>query len=329
MLITLKPDSVEARLEQGEILLRLGQKSTADKAFEEAVSRGASRINVNRRIAQFHIERKEFAQARDIYQSMVDDGTASVIIYSQLSELLLAQDNADKGEKILRDGLKKFPDSAYLTLRLGSYLASLRQYDKALPVFKRATELAPSDVTVWKSYSLALLRAGKKSEAVDAASKMVAMQPGNIELSVIYATMLDADNQTAEAEKVYREILTVAPGHALSLNNLANILSDQKKYAEAEDMARRAVNALSDNGSIQDTLGWVLYHRGKLSEASDVLAKASRLSPGIATIRYHQGVVLAERKQGAEAKVALQKALQLNTKQADWVSDAKARLQKL
>jgi tetratricopeptide (TPR) repeat protein len=328
MLIKLKPEYADAKLEKGEILLRLDQKASANIAFDSAVSLGASRNSVNQRIAKFHLDRKEFVQARDIYQAMVNNGTADVVVYSKLSELLMAQGDIEKGEQVLRNGAKKFPDNAYLYLRHGSYLASVGEYEKSLPIFKKSIELAPDDATVWKAYAIALLRTDKKNEAAKAASQMVRLQPGNVESAIFYATRLEATLQTDKAEAIYRKVIKAVPDHALALNNLANLLSGKKKYTEAEVMAKRASSVVSDNGNIQDTLGWIIYRQGRLNEALKVLSKASKLSPEVAVIWYHKGVVLADLNQKTEAKAAFEKALSLNKKAEDWVADAKSWLQK-
>lgn len=329
MLIKLKPDLVEAKLEQGEILLRLDQKVSADAAFDGAVLMGVNRSDINQRRAKFHIEREEFAKARDIFQSMINDGTADKVVYVKLSEVLLGQGNTDGGEKVLRDGLKKFPNDGYLYLRYGSYLASIREYEKSLPVLKKATELFPENVTIWKTYAHALSRANKKVAAVQAASKLVELQPNNTATAIFYASLLESTYQVDKAEAIYRKVIKAVPKHALALNNLANILASKKRFDQAEDMAKRASLAVDDNANIQDTLGWIIYQRGRLNDALSVLSKASNISPKSSVIWYHQGIVLTDLNRTTEAKAAFEKALSLDKKSADWAVDARKRLQKL
>lgn len=325
--IELEANDANGQLVQGDILLRLNQKKKANAAFERALSMGVSRSNVKQRIALFHLNRKEFAQARDIYQEMVNAKTADVLTYSQLSELLMAQGDIEQGEQVLRKGIEQLPNNGYLHLRLGSYLASIRQYDKSLAALKKATELLPDDATIWKTYAFALSRAGQTGNAAKAGKRLYDLLPYSIETTFLYASLLEANSQLVEAETIYRKIVKSVPRHALALNNLADILASKENYSEAEKMARLATDIVSDNGNIQDTLGWILYKQGQLQEALKVLEYANRLAPEEATICYHKGVVMAETGQPAEARVALEKALSLNAT-ADWVGDAKERLQK-
>ncbi|ABM03313.1 Tetratricopeptide TPR_2 repeat protein [Psychromonas ingrahamii 37] len=327
-LVKQKPDSALAQMEKGEILLRLDQRKKANSAFNEAVALGLSRSYVNQRIAKFHLDNKDFAQARDIYQAMVDDKTADVFTYGQLSELLMGEGNIEKGELILRNGIERFPNDAYLHLRLGSYLASIRSYEESLPILEKATELSADDIAIWKVYALALARTDHNEDAVNAAARLYVLQPNRTEPAIFYATQLEANKRFDEAETLYRKIIQAVPNHALALNNLANILADKGDHNEAETMARRAVGVVSDNASILDTLGWVLYKQGNLNESLEVLDNANKLAPEAAVIWYHKGVVLDKTGRRAEAKVAIEKALSINSK-ANWADAAGVLLTQL
>ena len=323
--IELEASNVSGQLVLGDILLRLNQKNKANAAFDKAVSLGVSPSEVNQRIALFHLNRKEFAQARDIYQGMVNDKTADVLTYSRLSELLMAQGDIEQGEQVLRKGIEQLPDNGYLYLRLGSYLASIRQYEKSLAVLKRASEILPDDAAILKTYAFALSRADQAGNAAKAGKRLYDLQTYSIETAFFYASLLEANSQLDEAETIYRKIVKSTPRHALALNNLANILASKGNYSKAEEVARLATDVLSDNGNIQDTLGWILYRQGQLQEALKVLEYASLLAPDAATIWYHKGVVMAELGRLSEARVAIEKALSLSVT-AEWISDAQERL---
>lgn len=324
--VEVQPDSALGKVEQGLIFLGLDSNNDANSAFERAVSLGVSQHYVNQRIAKFQLDREEFAQARDIYQSMVDIGTAEPFDYGQLSELLMQQGDIEKGEQVLIKGVKRFPGSAYLQMRHGSYLASIGQYKRALPVLKKATELAPDDATVWRYYAIGLSRANRNSEAARAAARLYELTPNRPESAIFYASRLEANKQPKEAKAIYRKVLNASPMHALALNNLAIILASENEYVEAEKMAVRAVEVLNDNGNLQDTLGWIYYQQGRLDEAVDKLDHASKLSPDVAVIWYHKGVALAETGQQTKSRFALEKALSFDLK-ADWVANAEALLE--
>ncbi|MBL1274646.1 MAG: tetratricopeptide repeat protein [Ectothiorhodospiraceae bacterium] len=326
------PNSANARMEEGEIYLRLNKETFANTAFDTAEVLGVKRPYINLRKAKFYLDRKDFSRARDIYQGMVSKGTADAFVYGQLSELLLSQGQSQgdtlKGEQMLKSGIKRFPNNAYLHLRHGSYLASLGEYKKSLPILKKSTQLLSNDPVIWKTYMLALARAGQTTESVKAAKRLYELQPNTIEVAVSYATQLDANNQLKEAEVMYRKIIKAVPDHALALNNLANVLARKNNYPEAEKMAKRAVKSVSNNGNLQDTLGWILYKQGRIDEALAALQRATKLAPKVAIIWYHKGVALNKTGRTSEAKSAIEKALSMNST-ADWVGDAKVLSQQL
>lgn len=329
-LLKLQPNMANAKLEEGEILLRMGKRKAANTAFDRAVSFGVKREFIKKRIAKFHIDRKEFERAQAIYQEMVDNGTADEYVFGQLSELLSAKNevNLDQVEAFLQQGIKRFPDSGHLYYRLGSLMALFGQYEKSLPSLQRATELAPLDYQAWRTYTLALTRTGRTEASVEASRRVFELLPRNIDAAALYATRLEANKQYSEAEDLYRKIIDAVPEHALALNNLANLLVHKKKYKEAEKYARKAVDIVGENAAIQDTLAWVLYKQGRFGEALKILDLAGKLEPDSPIIWYHKGLVLAEKGRKTEAKKAIEKALSYKPK-TDWVADARLKLNSL
>jgi len=324
-LVKERPDWVPAVLELGETQLSLQQLPQAKRTFAKAVQLGASSVSVNKRIAAYHLGRKEFAEAEKVYRALVKAGEADPASFAQLAELLQAQAKHEEGLQVLRQGLSQFPDSAYLHFRLGSYLAALGRYKEGVPELQQALKLAPDDPTVLKAVTVAAAKAGETEVAVQAAARLHELMPEGIAEAVSYATRLEANGQGKQAAQVYRQVLASEPQNVLVLNNLSNLLAENGELKEAEKLARQASELLPDNGNVRDTLGWILYRQGRLDEALPVLEQANKLAPQVAVIWYHKGIVLIESGNAAAGKGALQEALRLDGA-ADWADDAQARL---
>lgn len=54
----------------------------------------------------------------------------------------------DEAERLIREALKYRPDDGYITDSLGWVLFKRREFDKALPILKKAAELVPEDPTI-------------------------------------------------------------------------------------------------------------------------------------------------------------------------------------
>jgi tetratricopeptide (TPR) repeat protein len=282
-------------------------------------------------MAEFYLDNSEPNRALGAYEAMIASGTAGPEVYARASELLLAGDRADDGERMLRDALARFPRTAYAHMRLGSYLAALTRYQEAIPVLERAAELAPGDPLVQRSLSLARVRTGDEVGARAAAQRFYELAPGP-DSGVPYASRLEAGGQRDAAVAIYREVLRAAPDSALALNNLAFMLAgenegeDEDALEEAGTMARRATSLAPTNGNVWDTLGWILHLQGDDAGAAEALDRAISLGPATASVHYHRGVVLHSTGRAAEAQEALREAL-TREPGASWSRDAEARLE--
>jgi Flp pilus assembly protein TadD len=280
---------------------------------------------LRRLIAHYRIAHGEPDKAIEIYEKLIASGDATPVIYSDYSEVLLAEGQRERGAKALRDGLRRFSDNAYLHLRLGTYLAALQRYDDALPELRSAADLAPNDPSVLRAYSLLQSRMGDTKGALESAAKLYAVSPTRPEAMVFYAVMLEANEQTKDAEALYRKGIAADSNNVIALNNLAMLLTNRDDLKEAEQFARRAVGAAKGNGGVMDTLGWVLYRQGRIDEALKTLTRASEAEPGVAVIHYHKGVVLSEAGRHDEAHRELSSALEIDAN-AEWADDARTRL---
>lgn len=322
------PESLRAHLERGGTLLALDRQRDAYAAYDRAIELGADTLLVRKRVAAQHLMRKEYDQAEALYAGLVDQGIADEDSYGRLAELQFAGGDASAATQTLRGGLRRYPDSAALHLRLGSLQASMGNYEDSLVDLEQAYRLAPTSPLVLRTYSLALTRAGDTAAAARIAGELYRARNGNPADGLIYTASLHADGQDAAAEKVYRELLSAQPQNPVFMNNLAHLLQSRGELEKAETLARRANELEADNGAMLDTLGWIKYRQGRIDQALDVMERAAMLAPEAANIQYHYGVVLHEAGRDSKARQALDHALQLKP-EAPWAADARQRRDQL
>ena len=316
-----------AHTERGQVLLGMGQHDQAISAFQRAQSLGASRTLIAKLLTVAYVKHGKPAQAEAMLYDLVRSDDADAEIYSRLSELRLARGDAGGGERALNDGIEKFPSSAFLRFRLGSYLAALRRYPDAIGEFERALTLAPNDPTVLQSLSLAQARSGDFAGSVNTAGQLYEQNRFNRDYALLYATRLQAAGRNQQAIDVYRAILTSTPDDALTLNNVAYLLAEQEQFKDAIRYATRAAELAASNGRVLDTLGWVRYRQGRHETALEIFERAIRLAPDAASIRYHKGLALAAMGRKQDAGKAMREALSM-APNADWAGDAEAVLHK-
>ena len=324
-LIAKYPEWPAAHTERGQVLLGMDKLDQAASAFKHAQQLGADRALIGKLLTTVYVKHSAPAQAEAVLNDLIRTGDADPDIYGKLSELRLARGDAIAGERALKDGIRKFPSSAYLIFRLGSYLGALRRYPEAIALFNQALTLSPDDPTVLQALSLAKARRGDLAGSAATAQRLYNRSPRNRDIALLYATRLQADKQDEKAIEVYRAILDFAPDDALTLNNLAYLLAEHGHLKEAIRHATRAVQLADNNGRVLDTLGWVRYRQGRHAEALKTFNRAIKLTPDAASIHYHKGLALAGLGREDEATKAIGKALSMNPN-ASWAGDAKTRL---
>ncbi|MDA3902797.1 MAG: tetratricopeptide repeat protein [Desulfuromusa sp.] len=328
-LVKERPDWLPGVMELGETQLTLGQLKKAQNSFAKGVRLGADATTIQKRIASYYLDKKQFDKAQKVYLHLIDTGKGDPESYSQLSELYQAEGKLKQGLTLLQKGVNQIPESSYLRLRLGAYLGSLGQYDQAIPEFKRALADTPNDPNILRALSLAQVRAGENKDAVQTAAKLYTLFPDSISEAINYAARLNANGQIEKAETIYRQTLSAYPGNPVVQNNLANLLSNKGHLKEAEKLARAAnATVKGKNAKILDTLGWILYQQKHFDEALQVLTSATALAPAAASIQYHHGMTLAATGYNENARKALNKAIELDSK-ANWATEALTELKTL
>lgn len=328
VLVDQQPGWEGARIEYGRTLLALNREDEALQQFREVGKRQDDPTYAYKAMAQNLIDLDQPERAARYYQQLVALPQADADSHARYSELLLAQGKPEEGRQVLRDGLKRHPDSAYLHYRLGSYLASIRQYAEAVTELGRAAELAPRNSDVLVALSLAQARQGDAAAAAETAGRLYEMDRARSGSALLYAVRLEAAGKDREAERIYRQVLEREPRNTVALNNLAGLRAEARSFDEAEALARRAVASAPDNAQVLDTLGWTLFRKGNVTEAATTLAKAAQLSPDLAVVHYHRGLVLERQGDRAGARKSLYRALDLEPG-ANWAADARERLRGL
>ncbi|WP_341938750.1 tetratricopeptide repeat protein [Marinimicrobium sp. C2-29] len=277
-LVSRHPEWDKALAEKAKALLALDRVEQAESTFNDYIKAGGDRRYALKRRARYHLDNDQPDKARALYRDLVERELADANVYAELSELFMAEKAYKEGEAALRQGLEQMPESVYLRLRLGSYLAALTRYDEAIPELERAHKLAPENPTVLRTLSLAQSRIGDTGAAATSAGELHERVANN-DTAIFYASRLQADGQDQKAIELYRRVLEDVSDNALVLNNLATLLADAGDLQEAERLARKANSLVSDNPQLMDTLGSILRQRGRHEEATRLLERAASLAP--------------------------------------------------
>ena len=297
------------KLTLAETFLVLGDDAGALRELERLradadVGGGASRL-----LAQFAMERGDYAVAEQRCQALISDPNSAplAVYYLGLIAERRGDDAAARRDYSLLAGTSFEPQGrrrvAVMLYRAGERDTAVRVLNAARdadPEERIRSELAAADL---------LSTSGAVEEAISRIDSAAKRSPGNPEISYQRAVLLEragrVDAAIAELESLHK----ARPLDAGVTNALGYTLADHKRdLPRAEQLIRAALATQPDNPALLDSLGWVLYRRGQSAAAVAPLARAFRLLHD-GDVGAHWGEVLWAAGQKEEARAAWQRAL--------------------
>ena len=292
--VAVEPDSIEARLNLGEVQFRgLKDPKAAEATFRAALQRSPDHVGA--RLA--------------------------------LAGVLAAQGHSDEAIAAFEQAAKLAPRDPEPLLAMARYQASRGQIDAALSTLDRLIAAIPSAGQAYLDRGDLLVLKNDVPRAMESYRSMAKAVPaGSAAAHFRLAALHEARQEWDQAESEYRAAITAEPNFYAAYNNLAFLLANRgQKLDEALKLANRVVELAPNNATGLDTLGWVQRARGDLGAATKSIERAIALQPRNPTLHYHLGIVLSEKGRKGQAEAAFRKALEIDPK-FKYAEDARKRL---
>lgn len=113
------------------------------------------------------------ATAIEIYQKMIAHYPLEVEAYQRLCWLLVAQEQFDEAQTVVKKGLLIDPESVDLYNGLGTAYSHQGKYEEALTAFQHYVDLAPTDPNAYDSLGTCFQTIGRYEEAVAAFQRAI------------------------------------------------------------------------------------------------------------------------------------------------------------
>lgn len=213
------------------------------------------------------------AKALEAYQNAVRADPKNPDAYLNYTRLLMQLGRYDESQQVVQKGLKAVPDAYALEMRLGSvemmtgkyaearasfqkgiaghpeiplgYVALAETYlheqqnEQAAKVLANARKKLPHQFMLEYFYGQALMRSGRKDEAMGILKEAVALNPsvpeGHYELGKVYFE----SNHLDVARKEFERTIQLSPRFASAYYQLARIYKQQGETGKARQMAER------------------------------------------------------------------------------------------
>jgi tetratricopeptide (TPR) repeat protein len=258
-------------------------------------------------------------------------------LWSNYGYIAMVQNHLDDAEKFFRHEIANTPDQSYPVQLLAGLLLRRSKIDDAISVLKAFFDRDASNPTI--AVMLALQQSRDNLDAAIATlRKADKAKPDDVQILSPLADLLIRANRKADAAEIATRLLASAADDPNRLNSGAYFLAEaDTDLASAEKSSRKSIELLENQtadaaiseanqesfGRISllvaswDTLGYILLREKKQDQALDYLEAAWNNQPGV-TIGLHYGQALEAAGKNSEAsRIYLLAATQVHGKPAD------------
>jgi len=341
--LELKPGWDRAALVKADILA----KSSPDNAIKYLVGfigeAPASRA-VAGALAQLYVEQKRYADARAVFQHLLDAEPADRELQYAVAAISVQMKDYATAERLFTE-LKNagFGEPGVVAFYLGEIAEETRRYNDAIAHYREVTEgerawaaklriaavmgkqgkidearrflagLEPDgreeQVQAKQAEAQLLQDAHDYQGAYNVLSAELATDPDSVELLYDVAMAAEKLDRLDEVESRLKRLIELKPDNAQALNALGYTLVDRtSRAAEGLKLIEKAHELSPEDPFILDSMGWAHFRLGNLDESEKYLrrALAERPDPEIAA---HLGEVLWAKGERGRAREIWQSQL--------------------
>jgi tetratricopeptide (TPR) repeat protein len=324
--IELKPENASLYFRRAEIYRRM-------KRFAEALPNADRAIALNGNNAEFYYMRGGLRSATRQYAPARDDFSAALALMPRAAEVL--QDRALLNWVHLKDLDAALADAAQLARLqpknalayriLGSIYLGRRQYDKAMPAFRKALDLKPDDTSVlWNVAHLHFWQEDSEKALAVMDPLIAHLSPEKPESLKFRGDMYRRLGRLDEAANDYERMIGLRPQVLDAYIGLAQVRARQGKGEDARACYERMVAANPDSAQVYLRRAEFRRDHGAFDDAEADCDRAAGKEPSSALPLLVRASITAARGQHRQAVADAERALEKAPKDDGYVLYAAA-----
>jgi tetratricopeptide (TPR) repeat protein len=344
------PDSMPARLELADALLRMNKPKEAVQTLEEAPDNqkrtlafsiaynwaliglgdgGAARKGIDRTLTvskspQVMLQdgllkyaARDFAGARSSLKQVLREKPDDARALSLLVDTYVAQNQRAAATEEIRQLVREQPKSLSVQMLWIRWLIRDNQKVEARKALAATIAANPQSSEPLIVSAGLDFNDGQLASARSTLKNLLRLDSQNIEAHMLAGQIEEASGNLADAVTCYRKALALDDDNLFALNNLAYLLSREPSHLEeALGLARKAKDQVPDSPEVLDTLGWLYYRKGLYDLAAKELEHALAKAEWPA-IQFHLGLTYNRLGNTAKGGRLLAAALAKDSKLAD------------
>jgi choline-sulfatase len=188
--------------------------------------------------------------------------------------------------------VKEDPGNPVFRSTLGRAYKAAGAIDRAVPLYREAVALAPTDPDAWYNLAEALEESGKVVEAKPVATEAEKLAPNRPEAHNVLGIVLIQTGDAAGAEAEFRKAIELDPRNARSYNNIGNIYRITGRFSEAAEAYQNALKISPNYPDALNGLGVVAVQQGHAQEAIEHFDAALRIAPLFYEARLNRAIAM-------------------------------------
>jgi tetratricopeptide (TPR) repeat protein len=232
---------------------------------------------------------------------------------TQLSSLLKQYQNGrfSDAEKLSLEIIQDFPKHQFAWKVLGAVLGTTGRKSEAVDAYQKAVALSPQDAGAHSNLGNTLKVLGRLDEALASYNQAIALKPGFVEAHNNLGNTLKVLGRLDEALASYNQAIALKPGFVEAHNNLGNALKALGRLDEALASYNQAIALKPDFAEAHNNLGNTLKVLGRLDEALASYNQAIALKPEFVKAHSNLGITLNALGSRESALKHFERSLQL------------------
>ena len=214
-------------------------------------------------------------------------------------------------EKLAASLTQEFPTFQFGWKVLGAVLSLTDRKSEAVNANNKAVALSPQDAEAQYNLGITLQELGKLEDAIASYRQAIALKPDYVKAHNNLGGMLKELGRLEEAKTSYTQAILLKTDDDKAHYNLGNTLKELGKLDEAEASYRQAITFKPDFVEAHANLGSLLADLGRLKESEACLTQAITLKPDYASAHYNLGNTLQELGRLDEAEASYRQAIAL------------------
>jgi tetratricopeptide (TPR) repeat protein len=178
---------------------------------------------------------------------------------------------------------------------LGLVYQDMRQFDKAVQLFRQVAEASEDDPDSKRRLIWALKDAGQIEEAARLTQTLLDRYPQDKFVVTTGAQMLSLTGRIEDGVELLKDNLNSESDFELLYLTVSQLYMDHKKYGDAEEVIKEGLTQRQESQAIQFQLGAIYERQEKVRDAEVAFKRILDVNPEHAGVLNYLGYMLADR----------------------------------